>query len=192
MTNIAFYGELREFEKEIGKTLPEDYKVFLVSWDGNVTDERFFRVNGGEEDEIYEVSEFFGFSDASSSLITNWDVSEFYDLQVYRATLSSYIAIGADDTGGIIMLDVESDQIKLLAHDYGGKNFEKMVGDECAILGIAHNFSQFRKNLLTEREAADDAFDQEWHETAELRRIKNERILEEHRLRKLKRERSQG
>lgn len=149
-------------------------------------------MNGGEEDDIFEVSELFGFFDESSNLITNWEVSKFYDLQDYQATLSSYIAIGADDTGGIIVLDVESGQIKLLAHDYSGENYEKLVGDECAILGIAHNFSQFRKNLLTEREAADDAFDQEWHETAELRRIKNERILEEHRLRKLKRERSQG
>lgn len=42
MTNIAFYEELREFEKEIGKTIPEDYRDFLIVWDGNVTDERFF------------------------------------------------------------------------------------------------------------------------------------------------------
>lgn len=190
MTIRSFYGELREFEKEIGKTLPGDYRNFIVVWDGNLPEERFFRVNGGEEDDVYEVSEFFGFSDTSSSLITNWDASKFYDLQDYRATLSSYIAIGADDTGGIILLDLQSDQIKLLAHDYSGANFEKMVGEECAILGIAHNFSYFRKYLLTEDEASDDAFDQEWHETAEIRRIGNERIQEEHRLRKLKKDRS--
>jgi hypothetical protein len=177
---------ISQFEREISAVLPEDYKNFLLTWGGGEMEERFFRtLHSG--DEVWEVTDMFtvGAYDPALELRAKWDPTAFYDMSEHTEIIGDFIVIGEDDTGCALLLNLENSQIHLLAHDFSAKNPKLRIGESSVLLPVAHDFRQLRRLLLTEEQAEDeDTFGLDWYQDAEERRIRNEKIQQEHRKRK--------
>ena len=82
---------------------------------------------------------------------------------------AKYIAFGDETGGGILLLELATGQIKLLAHDFQSEDRSLWIGEACSILYVANSFSDFRQKLLTEDEIDSDDFGQDWNDMEELR-----------------------
>ncbi|MEP1964303.1 SMI1/KNR4 family protein [Tateyamaria sp.] len=176
---------IAEFETKMPEPLPESYKEFLIFWDGEKLDDRFFRTNYDRNKtwKIWELSKLYSTKRAAgdSSLQENCDPAKFHDMGNYRQIVSDFIAIGEEVSGGVLLLNLKSEEIWLLINGFPVEDETLRIGESSSFLRVAHDFRQFRRLLLSEDDNNDNnTFGDYWYETAESRRIKNDKIQEKY------------
>ncbi|MEL6451010.1 MAG: SMI1/KNR4 family protein [Pseudomonadota bacterium] len=174
------------FEQEIGKTLPAPYRSFLLKAFDDDREEMCFRANATGE-EVWALSNFLRLDSESpyTDLARNWDPTQLYDLFAEKERLDQYIVIAEDDAGSKVLLHVESGEIWFLAHDWEVEDKSAWIGEGMSFFKVQESFDLFLRYLCSPGEIYDDdTFDAQWFDEAEMRRVQNEKIQEEHRQRK--------
>ncbi len=141
--NIRSFGKgninnIKKIEKELHITLPEDYKNFLVKYNGAAIDNAYFDVDDLNQQIMMGV--FLGvdlMENANSIININ---KEFKD-----DILENSLLIGDDPGNGLILLifDGENDGVWYYDHTY----FFEQSTDELNTYFICDTFSEFIKLL---------------------------------------------
>jgi cell wall assembly regulator SMI1 len=145
--NIRSFGQgnvknIEKIEKELHVTLPEDYKNFLIKYNGAVIDDAYIYVEDLQQKMMMGLFYGVDLKNYADILITNKEFS--IDL------LENSLLIGTDDGEGWILLicDGENDGIWYYDHSY----FFDQSTDDLNTYYICETFSDFIKLLETTTE----------------------------------------
>jgi hypothetical protein len=133
---------LLNFETQVGVNLPEDYRKFLLNYNGGRPIPDFFWIEDQKDGSC--VYEFYGLY----SEIGPYSINYYYGNDLYGIP-SSMIPIADDGTGNNICMGVYSDnlgEIFFLDHElHPFHDANSMIG----ISKIADSFTDFLRNLET-------------------------------------------
>jgi hypothetical protein len=97
-------SEITDFEREINKSLPEDYVDFLLKYNGGSPYPCEFNIDGHDEG-ICGVQVFFGINREIESSTLSWNYCQYKD-----RIPAEHIPIGCSDTNDLICLLVSDDK----------------------------------------------------------------------------------
>lgn len=131
MTNITD-KIIDNFEQRIGSSLPNDYRNYLKIYNGEKPEKTYFHVSNEIGDS--RVHLLYGFSQPNYKDI-EWKYSNFRDFE----NMQNFLAIGSDEGGNQIALDLTDNKIHFIGMD------QALDINIC----IANSFTDFFNNLQT-------------------------------------------
>jgi cell wall assembly regulator SMI1 len=140
-TKNATDDDIRSLEQKIGFPLPQDYRQFLLQYNGGVPKpERFaFRIPSGEQVSLVRVFFSLDENDPYYNLLRKLSVNEGYIPE-------SCLPIGEDPFGNLILLELsKSHQGNVYFWDHESEGGDDLR-DNMAL--IAGNFTEFTRLLL--------------------------------------------
>ena len=93
--------DIRAVEREIGISLPQDYRDFLLAQNGGRPEPNAFPINGLENNPFGTIQVFLGIEDAIESCNLDWTYHTFSG-----RLPDNLIAIARDDCGDLICLSL--------------------------------------------------------------------------------------
>ena len=141
-TTGASLDSIKKLEFDIGSSLPDDYKDFLISYDGGLPEPAAFDIPRENNSSI--VKEFFGLD---TPLLT---ASIEYNRRMYENRIpKKFLVIGCDVFGNRIILGIKNDNYgEIFFWDHENEADEDNVEEYYEnIYLISKNFSDFLNSL---------------------------------------------
>lgn len=141
--------DLKTFEKEIGSNFPDDYRGFLLKYNGGEPKPYFFKVPGWQYQQSL-VNQLKGIVPNSKSV----DLVEDNSLMEGRLP-KGFVSIGDDPGGNKILISVigaTRGKIYFFDHDNEPDVSTDKLEDYSNIFLLADSFDQFLNNLKNEDE----------------------------------------
>ncbi|WGH75103.1 SMI1/KNR4 family protein [Tenacibaculum tangerinum] len=137
-------ADISDFETQIGKVLPDDYKQHMLNWNGGgVHQYNLEHVNFPEHSD-YGLLGLAPISHSKSTILNKMNA-------LSSALPSNYIPIGRTRGGGTILMSLENNET------YG--NIEVMFS-EGDIINMSPSFSQFLEDMVEEEDIFGDKDDE--------------------------------
>lgn len=140
--------DIERFERSLPSHLPDDYKAYLLYFNGGTFEKTYLPVNSGTDD-FCSISEFFALfrGPEGSRLEQNWDLAEFYDLQDFRHLTKAYLAFGLSGTGDIFLMKFGTGEVLIYLHDH--MDDTPAEGPGGTIFPVAGSFTEFVSKAIS-------------------------------------------
>ncbi|MGI4863586.1 MAG: SMI1/KNR4 family protein [Janthinobacterium lividum] len=144
MTNFTPWGKtdettVRQFEQQLGFSLPADYRAFLLDTNGGSVSNQAFYVNDLKQDVLMDV--FYGITNEEEDLtLATWLAEHGDELQ------EKALIIGADQGGGIILYITAGENQGVYYWDHA-HFFPQSSPEEGNTYFLADSFDDFCKLL---------------------------------------------
>jgi len=129
--------DIEELETKIGKTLPNDYKKYMMNNNGGYTEEPFFI----KDKSIYTIEEIFPIKYGNRNLYAVYH-------RIKEAMHDNLIPIGSDSFGNMFCISVGNDYGAIYFWDHEKAHREK----EEATKKISNTFDDFTSSTVAEVE----------------------------------------
>ena len=137
---LATSLEIQQLEELIGSAIPEDYKQFLLNFNGGYVENNMFHAD--ENNEIVGVRYFLGIN-------TKNDTDVYKALEVYKNRVPlKFLPIGADGSGNLFCLSLRSkDYNTVYFWDHELEDDEDEPPTENNLFKLADNFNELLEGL---------------------------------------------
>ncbi|MBD1229589.1 SMI1/KNR4 family protein [Xenorhabdus griffiniae] len=139
---IDFKGPIDEilvadFESEIGKSLPNDYRNFLKKYNGGYPEPDSFSFINDDEEDASSVDRFLGLGAEKHHNLRNY----FFD---YKDRIPlDFLPIAHDPGGNLILISLSKDNSGVFFWDHEFEADEGELPDMSNVHLISHSFTEF-------------------------------------------------
>jgi cell wall assembly regulator SMI1 len=133
---------IREFERQLGITLPHDYRNFLVAHNGGRPDPSGFSMTGDPLNPSGTIHWFFGIHNGQ-----NYNLSQKYS--VYQGRIpSNFLPIAGDPGGNLLCLSISGEDVgNVYFWDHEDEASEGELPDYTNVYFIADSFTDLMNGL---------------------------------------------
>jgi len=140
---------LAGFEKEIDRTLPSEFREYLLRFNGALFKKDIY-VPSEDAWDATKISHVHGLHDGPDyfQLVKQWKLYEKYDLQTWKWKLEKFVVFADSEGGDLFAINTENGSVWLYLHDCWPE-MDEMSG---SFTKIENSFNEFLLSLQSEEE----------------------------------------
>lgn len=134
-----------DFERSVGARLPDEYRTYLIEFNGGKFEKDYFERTGGIDGRVHGI---YGLHAGPNfaKLEENWKLSEYYDIGEAALGVNEYIVFADTETGDLLLLGLENGEVFFLDHESIEDDPEH--GARFDAVPIAKSFDEFVEGLM--------------------------------------------